>query len=144
MQPSERIALPRRPMCRLGNLLDRPQTPIPLLGQLTHPTSGFVKGVRANDKVVLPTLTPTRHEAYSVKDGQVLGHCLTTYREVLGQGRRRCFTAHGQQLEQIAAGRIGEGRQDLGDAHDEVTNGWSSLPMTYSANFAITPVQPLE
>lgn len=131
-------------MGRLRNLLNRPQSPIPLLGQLTHPPSCLVKGVRANDKVVFSTLTPTRHKSHSIEYGQMLGHGLTTDREVLGQGRRGRFTARGEQFEQIATGRVGERRQHLGDAHDEETSGSSSLPMTYSANFAITPVQPFE
>lgn len=131
-------------VCRLGNLLNRPQSPIPLLGQLTHPQRGLVQGLRAHDKVVFSTLTPTHHESYSVEYGQVLGHGLTTNREFLSEDRRRCLTSHGEQLEQISTSRIGERRQDLGDTHDEVSNVSSSLLVTYSANLAMTPAQPLE
>lgn len=134
----------RRSVCRLGNLLDRPQSLIPLLGQLAHPPCRVVKGVRANDKVVFSTLTPTLHESHPIEYGQMLSHGLATNREILGQGCRRSFTTHGEQFEQIATGGISERRQHLGDAHDDETIGCSSLPMTYSANFAITPVQPFE
>jgi len=59
----------------------------------------------------------------------MLGHCWR-----LSEGLPRepllCFTAHREQLEQVSTRRIGERCQDLGDAHDEETNGCSSLPMS--------------
>jgi len=114
------------------------------LGQLTHPAGCFVEGVRSNDEVVFSAFTPTGYESHSVEYGQMLGHCLAADRKVFRENRCCCFTAHREQLEQVSTRRIGERCQDLGDAHDEETNGCSSLPMTYSANLAMTPVQPFE
>ena len=102
--------LPRRSVCRLCNVLNRPQSLIPLLRKLTHPPGCFVEGVRANDEVVFSTLTPARHEPYPVEYGQMLGHCLTADRKVFCEGRSCCLTAYGKQLQQIATRRIGERR----------------------------------
>src|SRR5215469_11006546 len=92
---------------------DRGEPPVPLGGELSHGPGGLVEAAGFYPVENLPALFAPTDQPGPFEHGQVLGDGLAGERHPSGQPAGAYLTVADQQVEQLAARRVGDGRPQL-------------------------------